>query len=48
MIHDEFPNYSLTITLEALSADERSRAGASLGRALDKLGQREDVAKTAA
>jgi adenylate cyclase len=49
LIHDEFPNYSLTIKLEALSADERSRAVASLGRALDKLGQREDVAgKTAA
>jgi hypothetical protein len=44
VIHDEFPNYSLTIKLEALSADERSRAVASLGRALDKLDHREDVA----
>ena len=47
VIHDEFANYSLTIKLEALSAEERSRAVASLGRALDKLGRRED-AKTAA
>jgi class 3 adenylate cyclase/PAS domain-containing protein len=44
VIHDEFPNYSLTIKLEALSADERSRAVASLSRALDKLDHREDVA----
>jgi class 3 adenylate cyclase len=49
VIRDEFANYSLTIKLEALSADERSRAVASLSRALDKLGHREDVAvKTAA
>jgi class 3 adenylate cyclase len=49
LIHDEFPNYSLTIKLEALTADERSRAVASLGRALNKLGQRDDAgAKTAA
>jgi class 3 adenylate cyclase len=43
IIHDEFHNYSLTIKPEALSADERSRAVASLTRALEKLGQREDV-----
>jgi hypothetical protein len=37
------------IKLEALSAEERSRVVASLGRALDKLGQREGIAvKTAA
>ena len=49
VIHDEFANYSLTIKLEALSADERSRAVASLSRALEKLDQREDIAvKTAA
>ncbi|HXV23458.1 MAG TPA: adenylate/guanylate cyclase domain-containing protein [Alphaproteobacteria bacterium] len=49
VIQDEFPNYSLTIKLEALSPEERNRAVASLSRALDKLGQREDVAaKTAA
>ena len=33
VIHDEFANYSLMIKLEALSADERSRAVASLGQA---------------
>ena len=43
VIHDEFPNYNLTIKLEELSSDERSRAVASLSRALDKLGQSEDV-----
>jgi class 3 adenylate cyclase len=44
VIHDEFPNYNLTIKLEEMSSDERSRAVASLSRALDKLGQSEDVA----
>src|SRR5262245_31561278 len=49
VIQEEFPNYSLMIKLEALSTDERSRVVASLGRALDRLGQREGVAvKTAA
>jgi len=43
VIHDEFPNYNLTIKLEELSSDERSRAVASLSRALDKLDQFEDV-----
>ena len=49
VIHDEFPNYSLMIKVEALSPDERGRVAESLGRALDRLGQREGVsAKTAA
>ena len=43
MIQDKFPNYNLTINLEELSADQRSRAVASLSRALEKLGQPEDV-----
>lgn len=46
-IHDEFPNFNLRINLEALSADERSRAAASLSRALDKLGQSENVSAKA-
>jgi len=42
VIQDDFPNYNLTINLEDLSPDQRSRAVASLTRALDKLGQSED------
>jgi adenylate cyclase len=43
VIQDNFPNYNLTINLEELSPDQRSRAVASLTRALDKLDQSEDV-----
>jgi class 3 adenylate cyclase len=43
VIQDDFPNYSLTINLEDLSADQRGRAVASLSRALDKLEHAEDV-----
>jgi class 3 adenylate cyclase len=47
VIQDEFPNYNLTINLEELSPNQRSRAVASLSRALGKLGQSEVVtAKT--
>jgi class 3 adenylate cyclase len=48
VIHEDFPNFNLNINLEELSVDERSRAVAALSRALDTLGDSEDVAvKTA-
>jgi len=47
MIEDIFPNYSLTINLDELSPDQRSRAVISLNRALDQLGQSNDVEITA-
>jgi hypothetical protein len=47
MIQDIFPNYNLTINLEELSPDQRSRAVTSLNRALDQLGQSKDVKMTA-
>jgi adenylate cyclase len=43
-IQDDFPNFSLTINLEELSPDQRSRAAASLRKALGKLGRSKDVA----
>ena len=47
MIQDIFPNYNLTINLDELSPDQRSRAVISLNRALDQLGQSKDVKITA-
>jgi hypothetical protein len=48
VIHEDFPNFNLKINLEELSVDERNRAVAALSRALDTLGDSEDVAvKTA-
>lgn len=37
VIREDFPNFSLEIDVEGLSADERSRAESALGRALNKL-----------
>jgi class 3 adenylate cyclase len=47
MIQDIFPNYNLTINLDELSPDQRSRAVISLNRALDQLGQSKDAKITA-
>ena len=47
MIQDIFPHYNLTINLDELSPDQRSRAVISLNRALEQLGQSKDVKITA-
>jgi hypothetical protein len=46
VINEDFPNFNLKIDVEELSGDERSRAVATLGRALETLGDSANGAAT--